>query len=122
MKTEHSPLRPTDIKMLEGLVKGAFYEGVSSGMDEHRKFNGGKSWDETKAFKNLETLRAIFIKAVNRDSAFDDLVKALEYCQNILATIISENARRTPEFEIICTSCDLAESKAHVALKLARGE
>jgi len=42
------------IEVLKKLVRSAFNEGVSSGMDEFRKSNGGRTWFDSDARKLLE--------------------------------------------------------------------
>jgi hypothetical protein len=46
--------RDIEIERLTALVRSAYSEGFSEGMNEHTKFSGGKPWADSQAKRALE--------------------------------------------------------------------
>jgi hypothetical protein len=42
-----------EIERLRALVRSAYSEGFSEGMNEHTKFHGGKPWEDSRAQRAL---------------------------------------------------------------------
>ena len=47
-------VRGEQIERLRELVRSAYAEGFSEGMNEHTKCNGGKPWEDSRARRALE--------------------------------------------------------------------